>query len=37
MARLTPNLDPQAIGPAPLTKVANVGFRAYWAVVRRLL
>jgi GT2 family glycosyltransferase len=37
MARLTPNLDPQAIGPAPLTKVANVGFRAYWAVARRLL
>ncbi|SHK46592.1 Glycosyltransferase, GT2 family [Pseudonocardia thermophila] len=37
MARLTPDLDPQAIGPAPLTAVANVGFRAYWALVRRLL
>lgn len=37
MARLTPALDPQAIGPAPLTKVANVAFRMYWSVARRLL
>ncbi|NMI01545.1 glycosyltransferase [Pseudonocardia acidicola] len=37
MGRLTPALDPQVIGPAPLTRIANVFFRAYWAVVRRLL
>lgn len=37
MRRLTPNLDPQAIGPAPVVKVANVFFRAYWALVRRAL
>lgn len=37
MARLTPALDPSAIGPAPLTRVANVAFRAYWSLVRRLL
>ncbi|GAA2548633.1 glycosyltransferase family 2 protein [Pseudonocardia hydrocarbonoxydans] len=37
MARLTPALDPTAIGPAPLTRVANVAFRAYWSAARRLL
>jgi GT2 family glycosyltransferase len=35
MARLSPTLDRAAFGP--LTPLANVGFRAYWAVVRRLL
>jgi GT2 family glycosyltransferase len=37
MARLTPALDPSAIGPAPLTRIANVAFRAYWSAARRLL
>lgn len=37
MARLTPSLDPQAMGPAPLTRLINVGFRAYWATARHLL
>ncbi|MCX6464070.1 MAG: glycosyltransferase family 2 protein [Pseudonocardiales bacterium] len=37
MARLTPALDPSAIGPAPLTRVANLAFRAWWSLVRRLL
>ena len=37
MARLTPSLDPSAIGPAPLTRVANLAFRAWWSLVRRLL
>lgn len=35
MARLTPELDRSAFGP--LTPVANVVFRAYWSLVRRLL
>lgn len=35
MARLSPTLDRSAFGP--LTPLANVGFRAYWSVVRRLL
>ncbi len=35
MARLTPALDRSAFGP--LTPVANVVFRAYWSLVRRLL
>ncbi len=34
-ARLTPELDRSAFGP--LTPVANVVFRAYWSLVRRLL
>jgi GT2 family glycosyltransferase len=37
MARLTPVFDSQAIGPAPLVWVLNVGVRAYWALARRLL
>jgi GT2 family glycosyltransferase len=35
MARLTPALDRSAFGP--LTPFANVVFRAYWSLVRRLL
>lgn len=35
MAQLSPTLDRAAFGP--LTPLANVGFRAYWSVVRRLL
>lgn len=35
MARLTPELDRSAFGP--LTPSANVVFRAYWSVVRRLV
>lgn len=35
MSRLTPSLDPQAFGP--LTPIANVVFRCYWSVARRLL
>jgi hypothetical protein len=35
MARLSPTLDRSAFGP--LTPLANVVFRAYWSVVRRLL
>ena len=35
MARLSPALDRSAFGP--LTPLANVVFRAYWSVVRRLL
>ena len=35
MALLSPTLDRSAFGP--LTPLANVGFRAYWSVVRRLL
>jgi GT2 family glycosyltransferase len=35
MARLTPELDRSAFGP--LTPAANVVFRAYWSVVRRLI
>jgi hypothetical protein len=34
-ARLSPTLDRSAFGP--LTPLANVVFRAYWSVVRRLL
>jgi GT2 family glycosyltransferase len=37
MRRLTPVLDPRAIGPAPVTRLANLFFRGYWAIVRRLL
>jgi hypothetical protein len=35
MARLTPALDRSAFGP--LTPFANVVFRAYWSLVRRLV
>ncbi len=35
MAHLSPTLDRSAFGP--LTPLANVVFRAYWSVVRRLL
>lgn len=37
MRRLTPEFDPVVIGPAPLTRLANVLVRAYWAVGRRFV
>ena len=37
MRHLTPDFDPSAIGPAPVTRVANAVIRTYWRAAERAL
>lgn len=37
MRHLTADFDPSAIGPPPITRVANVVIRTYWRAARRAL
>ncbi len=37
MQRLTPEFDPSAIGPAPVTRVANTVIRTYWRAAKHAL